>query len=63
MVAGDQHPILLAGLDQDHLVVSASEIYFPYVHRVVPGCLPVRTDPVGDVLIKQEPHAGRKTGR
>jgi hypothetical protein len=33
------------------------------VYGVVPGGLQVGADPVRDVLIEQESHAGRDTGR
>ena len=63
MIARDQHPILVAGPVENHLVVRAGEANFGHMDRVVPGGLQIRVDPVGDVLIQQESHAGRDTGR
>lgn len=53
VIAGDECPVLVASPVQDHLVVSAGEADLRYVHHVVPGCLQVRADPIGDVLIRR----------
>jgi hypothetical protein len=63
VVARDQHPVLVASPAENYLVVGAGQADLGHVHRVVPGGLQMWADPVGDVLIQQELHAGRDTGR
>jgi hypothetical protein len=63
MLSGDQHPVTLAPPHQDDRVVRASQADLTDMHDLMSRRLQMPGNPAGDVLIEQEPHADRDTGR